>query len=402
MLYGVWFNTDVYMLFLKPISTLTFDDVEDFCRRFHENIRVEYKSRFDDSVKNKLPKVLSSFANSYGGILIIGINAPAGVPQEPYEGIVFPEREPGLTVQNICRDGIFPEIPLYTSLISSRVQGKAFLVVQVNESPKSPHAIENSTQVFVRSEGGTERTALADIARIERMLFRRADVSRRWNEFFTQSWDFAQSVNMNQKYAYREIRIGPLYPVEALMTREAIYDFLADPKRRVVAGFHFGQLLRSPVGALIARDQNVERFLNIGGFGTLHYVEPYYSATYGGEANNFLDLWSMAVPVWKMLMLSGALMEYANASCELRIETHLRNISGQAFFSNTNPVMSLPITTVATSVSASAQVSSQNLSGSASEITVDLMYQLRWPFGKEPAPTIDQVRPIVRNLLGSG
>jgi Putative DNA-binding domain len=81
------------MLFSKPISDLTFEDVEEFCKRFKENMRVEYKSTFDDNVKRKLPKVLSSFANSYGGILIIGINAPAGAPQEPFDGIVFPEKE---------------------------------------------------------------------------------------------------------------------------------------------------------------------------------------------------------------------------------------------------------------------------------------------------------------------
>jgi len=111
------------MLFSKPISDLTFEDVEEFCKRFRENTRVEYKSTFNDDVKRKLPKVLSSFANSYGGILIIGINAPAGAPQEPFDGIVFPEKEPGLTVQNLSRANIFPEIPLYTSLISDAGQG---------------------------------------------------------------------------------------------------------------------------------------------------------------------------------------------------------------------------------------------------------------------------------------
>jgi len=216
------------MLFAKSISNLNFEDVEEFCARFHEDIRVEYKSTFDNSVKAKLPRVLSSFANSYGGILIIGIDAPAGVPRRPYDGIVFPEREPGLTVQSLCRSAIFPEIPLYTSLIPSRAEGKAFLVLQVNESPKAPHAIENSTRVYVRTEGGTEKIALADIERIERMLLRHQEVSRRWDEFFLHSWSFAESVNLGQKYAYREIRIGPLYPAEVLMTRESIYDFLSD------------------------------------------------------------------------------------------------------------------------------------------------------------------------------
>lgn len=59
------------MLFSKPISSLTFRDVEEFCSRFHEGMRVEYKSTFDSNVKSSLAKVLSSLANSYGGILII-------------------------------------------------------------------------------------------------------------------------------------------------------------------------------------------------------------------------------------------------------------------------------------------------------------------------------------------
>jgi hypothetical protein len=77
------------MLFAKSISNLNFEDVEEFCARFHEDIRVEYKSTFDNNVKAKLPRVLSSFANSYGGILIIGIDAPSGAPRRPYNGIVF-------------------------------------------------------------------------------------------------------------------------------------------------------------------------------------------------------------------------------------------------------------------------------------------------------------------------
>jgi hypothetical protein len=206
-------------------------------------------------------------------------------------------------------------------------------------------------------------------------------------------------VNVDQRYAYREIRIGPLYPAETLITREAIYDFLRDSTRRAAAGFQLGQLLRSPIGALLVRGENVERFLNIGELGILHYVEPFYGGSYRGETKQTLDFWPMAVPILKMLRLSAALIEYANASCELRIEVYLRNISGQSFSSGTNPAMSTPITTVATSVPGSAQASSHNLIGSGLEIMIDLMYQLRWPFGKEPAPTIGDVRQSVVNMV---
>jgi hypothetical protein len=387
------------MFFSRPISDLTYEDVEEFCGRFQENIRVEYKSTFDNNVKNKLPRVLSSFANSYGGVLIIGVVAPAGVPQEPFDGIIFPEREPGLTVQNICREGIFPDIPLYTRLVPSRVQGKAFLVVQVNESAKAPHAIENSTLVHVRTEGSTERITLADIARIERMLLRRADVSRRWDDFFAESWEFGQSVYLDPKYPYFEIRMGVLYPAENLINREKIYDFLTDYKNRELAGFRLGQLLRSPIGALLARDQNVERFLNIGELGILHYAELLYGAGYQGEAKTALDFWSVSEPILKMLRLIGSLIEYAGTNCELRIETYLRNIAGQSFSSGTNPHLSLAVRTVADSVQASAQIASSSLPASALETTVHLMYQLRWPFGEQQAPTLENVRQTVEGRL---
>ena len=139
------------MLFLKPIADLALEDIEEFCKRFRENIRVEYKSTFDDNVKKKLPKVLSSFANSYGGVLVIGVKTNSGVPVEPFDGIAFVDPEPRLTVENICRSGIFPEPVMYQQLVPSRLPGSAFLVIQVNESQKAPHAIENSTQVYVRT-----------------------------------------------------------------------------------------------------------------------------------------------------------------------------------------------------------------------------------------------------------
>ena len=135
------------MLFPKPISNLEHQDVEEFCSRFTENIRVEYKSTFDQNVKKKLPRVVSAFANAYGGVLIVGVNASNGIPEKPIEGINFADPEPRLTLENICRENIFPEVPVYSKLVQSSVVGKAFLVVEVNESPKAPHAIENSTQV---------------------------------------------------------------------------------------------------------------------------------------------------------------------------------------------------------------------------------------------------------------
>ena len=43
-------------------------------RTVDEGYKVEYKSTFDKSVKDKIPAIITSFANSEGGWLIIGID----------------------------------------------------------------------------------------------------------------------------------------------------------------------------------------------------------------------------------------------------------------------------------------------------------------------------------------
>lgn len=55
-------------MFHIPLSEVTYDQVIEFCRAFPEGVRVEYKR----DVAN-VSKVISSFANTGGGIWIIGV-----------------------------------------------------------------------------------------------------------------------------------------------------------------------------------------------------------------------------------------------------------------------------------------------------------------------------------------
>jgi hypothetical protein len=61
------------------------------------------------------------------------------------------------------------------------------LVIQVNESPKAPHAIESTTQVYIRPVDSANPTKLADIQWLERQIPRRRDVLQRWDAFFSES-----------------------------------------------------------------------------------------------------------------------------------------------------------------------------------------------------------------------
>jgi predicted HTH transcriptional regulator len=139
-------------------------------------VRVEYKGTFDASVREQLPKIISSFANSQGGILVVGVRAPKGVPQAPFEGFVAqPGEEYSLTVENICLRNVHPPVLPRTQIVQSDVAGNVFLVIEVDESSESPHAIENSKRVYVRTGSAANPYDLADVDLIIDLLKRRRE-----------------------------------------------------------------------------------------------------------------------------------------------------------------------------------------------------------------------------------
>src|SRR6266478_5445515 len=138
------------MIFLE--RPITVQHIRDVCARFNEGLRVEYKSTFDASVRTQLPKIVSSFANSQGGVLVVGVHAVNRVPQFPIE--VFapsPREEFPLTVESICLQNIqLPVLPR-TEVVQSDVANHVFLVIEVDESAEAQHAIENSATLYVRT-----------------------------------------------------------------------------------------------------------------------------------------------------------------------------------------------------------------------------------------------------------
>ena len=60
-------------MFTKPINEITFEDVQSFCEEWAEGVNVEYKS--DIIIKKHIPKIVSSLANTYGGVFLIGVEA---------------------------------------------------------------------------------------------------------------------------------------------------------------------------------------------------------------------------------------------------------------------------------------------------------------------------------------
>jgi len=176
------------MLFSKYIKELSTEDVLTFCEGHEEGVRVEYKSNFEAS-KSQIPKELSAFANTYGGVLICGVVEENGkctsVP-----GCEKPKGEVELTIENLCRDNIYPPIkPLVHTL--ELADEKMLILIYQEESFEAPHAIENTTRVYFRdgsAKNPVDLTRPAGIDRIEDLLSRRRKAEMRRNQYIDR-WD---------------------------------------------------------------------------------------------------------------------------------------------------------------------------------------------------------------------
>jgi hypothetical protein len=234
------------VLFIERPITLA--HVRDFCGKFNEGLRVEYKRDFDANVREKLPKAISSFANSHGGVLIVGVNTANGASQAPFEGFELQAREElVLTVENICLQNINPPVFPRTTVVPSDAGNRVFLVIEVEESGEAPHAIENSKRVYVRTGNAANPYDFADVDLIIDLIKRRKgplelrDRLEKSAESRSDRWVF-------NPQNYVQVTICPRFPRSALCSSEEVYDFVRNTPYRGGQFIDVNYLHRVPDG----------------------------------------------------------------------------------------------------------------------------------------------------------
>lgn len=121
-----------------------------------------------------------------------------------------------------AQDGIYPAItPDVRVLDVPNKPDRMIVVVKVPESIEAPHAIENSTRVYIRTASTTEPYDLADIDRIEYLLKRRRQPEERREELIGEM--AARSPYALAVPAVRVV-VSPVYPRGLLVPREGLFE----------------------------------------------------------------------------------------------------------------------------------------------------------------------------------
>jgi hypothetical protein len=154
------------------MSAITYDDVKGFCDlSIREGLRIDYKRDFP----NELERIVASFSNTAGGIILIGVDTDASNRPSRIVGIPYVK---GLEekVLNICHSNTSPPITpeVVTCPYSSTGSGnpdKCIILVRVQESPEAPHFIGKKRNfIYVRIDNESEQ---ADADSIQRLMEKR-------------------------------------------------------------------------------------------------------------------------------------------------------------------------------------------------------------------------------------
>lgn len=125
-------------LWYRQPELIEFSDIEAFCvQRIPEGPRLDYKAE----IPKELQKVVAAFANTLGGIILLGIegdkttNQPIWPPRGMQKIVGIEEK-----IIAICRDNIYPPVrPLLSPIIDNpNAAGTVLAVLRVDESPEAP------------------------------------------------------------------------------------------------------------------------------------------------------------------------------------------------------------------------------------------------------------------------
>ena len=313
-------------MFTKPIDEITYAEVESFCQEWSEGVRVEYKRSIN--VKRQIPKIVSSFANTYGGIFMIGVEADktTNMPLFPIQGIpIKPSIEEG--IQQSAELAINPPVRPDVKIVPVPGGNNVVVIVRVIESSLlAPHAIEQSTKAYFRVGSTTQpyELKLANMELIAHMFKRREDsqivakqIIDRIEERIEPIYDTdAPNITVIAK---------PVIPYRPVISTSAIYaldEGHAWYPRRVTGGISY----------LHKDDGSIYREFNEYG------IAYYRTALFEDDIRQAIEYGQMISPIKFLIEDAEKLYRKCEYLGDIEVTAQLREVLGEKLYDSVYPV----------------------------------------------------------------
>ncbi len=156
------------------LKDITFDQVVEFLGQgVKEGLTLDYKL-FDSK---SIARVACAFANSYGGIIIVGVAESNEAPAPPFDGLEN-IRSMKQSIRDTVLRLVFPTIWMELADVVNPETNKGFIIARVPRSDNAPHAYDNReiyTRYQDRNNPSGKKTQLAELNWIEATIRSRSD-----------------------------------------------------------------------------------------------------------------------------------------------------------------------------------------------------------------------------------
>ena len=369
-------------MFTKSIDEIEWADVDSFCREWAEGMRVEYKTEM-----KHIPKIVSSFANMFGGIFLIGVETDQKTNEVifPIEGI--PET-PGIReqIQQSALTGIYPAVIPKIKLIDVPKTGNVVVVLRVDESVHAPHAIQNSTRVYIRTGSITQPYELSDIDRISYMLKRREDSQGITRQILSRIENRVEHSPFDTRTRNMTVVTRPVFPYRPVIPTSDIYSLLR----------HGEYLPRKVAGGACFIRRDASEYTELNEYGIAYHREvlcPISENEY--EYRNILEGIRKLLPRASELYEKCASLGYYLGNIEVSVK--LKNVSGTKLLSDRRSLgpSSNPAEALDSEIFASQQCLYRDLPNpeGSKKIAEELTLQLLWAYNDpNPRETSGRIR----------
>ena len=388
-------------MFSEPINEITFEKVENFCREdLPEGIRLDYKEDFP----RDLAKTISAFANTYGGLILIGVEeTDRGTPKLPLKGIPLnrglEEKITAIALRGIYHP-VFPETKVCEfSGESSGAPARCVVVIRVQESPDAPHAIENKTKVYMRVDRQNEPYELADVDSILALKGRRERAIENRQRMIANALQRCQNVlgfDLADKPT-RAIIISPLFPHDPLASLDGLFEIAQ--QEHIGYEISVGRLTSMQEGVMFKRAHLGEddfEYMELTQQGLILYLENCRESQRAA--------WENSLHVGRTVMVIGRSLEYALRCYEkmgfwgsVRIEVVLTNVLGRRLADDPSIMLDNGYVCPDTEVRIEATKYVSELRENHFALVEDFMKKFTWAFGCQVRP--DVVKARVEELL---
>jgi hypothetical protein len=395
----------------KPISQLTTTDLEELLQaNAVENIRLEFK-RTDPS-KDETLKKLSSFANTFGGLVVIGAQANSADGRLQALPGIDPIQGYKQRIMQWSFDEVYPPLIVEVSdaIPVSGNTGKVCYVISIAESDAVPHFLHNRKGVWIRTDEFSTRfdAQLANENEIRHLLDRRRLVRERRASLIERARNrFKTYLKKNHTGKSGELTsIGPLFefrtiprfPTKLLVAQEELQKIVfqnsigwrgqifPDFTRRQFAYQHESVIV---LDALPQRESFFE--LNVWGLAYygLHLQTKYHDAegilTFELAGTILLYL-RHATQMYQQLGYSGPVLLDMNLGSILDVPLV------HALYGFTQAGSSSPLDNdLELSIETTTQLLAENTEGIAKDLYQSIYFAVNWPKLVETAQDRDNV-----------